>query len=239
MSRRFVLGPMFLKPNRTLRPGRATLATLLSGSAAAPIAPATRTAAAYRLTIAAVPLQQPPRDQELQDLVRALAEDQERRVAVEALDQELGRVAVAAVDAHRLEGDLLGALGREQLGHPRLEVGPLAGVLPPGRVEHEQPRGLDLRSHLGELELDRLVLGDGLAEGLALARVADRGLEGRRGQADGPGCDVDPSQLDASHEVLEPLPDAGLTAEHARRRGAEAVEDELDRLDALVAELAQ
>jgi hypothetical protein len=39
-------------------------------------------------------------------------------------------------------------------------------------------RRLDLGGHLGELELDRLVLGDRLAEGLALLGVGDGQLEG-------------------------------------------------------------
>src|SRR5438105_2647800 len=56
------------------------------------------------------------------DLVRALADDHEGRVAVVALDAELLRVAVAAEDAHRLERDLLAGLRREQLRHARLEV---------------------------------------------------------------------------------------------------------------------
>jgi hypothetical protein len=38
-------------------------------------------------------------------------------------------------------------------------------------------RGLDLGGHLGEPEQDRLVLGDRLAEGLALLGVGDAQLE--------------------------------------------------------------
>ena len=42
-----------------------------------------------------------------------------------------------------------------QLGHPRLHVGALAGVLLAGRRQHQQARRLDLGGHLGQLELDR------------------------------------------------------------------------------------
>ena len=42
------------------------------------------------------------RDDDALHLVGALADDQQRRVAVEPLDGEFLRVAVAAVDAHRL-----------------------------------------------------------------------------------------------------------------------------------------
>ncbi len=47
-----------------------------------------------------VPPQQAPRDDEALDLVRALADQEQGVVAVQALDLELLRVAVAAVDAH-------------------------------------------------------------------------------------------------------------------------------------------
>src|SRR5204863_9493893 len=79
-----------------------------------------------RSPLRGVTLQQPPGDHELLDLVRALADQQQRRVAVVALGPELRRVAVSPVDAHRVEGVLLRRLGREVLRHPGLEDGPLA-----------------------------------------------------------------------------------------------------------------
>ena len=60
----------------------------------------------------------------------------------------------------------------------------LAGVLEVSRLEHEQAGGLDLRGHVGELELDRLVVGDLLAERLSLLGVAQGELEGSLGHAD-------------------------------------------------------
>src|SRR5918999_5272028 len=96
------------------------------------------------------------------DLRRALADQQQRRVAVQPLDLVLLRVAVAAVDAEAVLDDLLAGLGGEQLRHPGLEVRALARVLHARGLEREQPRGLHLRGHVGELELDRLVLGDRL-----------------------------------------------------------------------------
>ena len=81
------------------------------------------------------------------------------------------------------------------------------------------------------------MVADRLAEGLALLRVADRVVEARLRKPGAAGGDVDPADLDAAHEVLEPLADAGVAAEDARGRGAEAVEDELGRLDTLVPEL--
>src|SRR5581483_4444333 len=186
-----------------------------------------------------VALEETPRDHELLDFVRALAEDQERRVAVEALDDELLRVPVAAVDAHRLERDLLRRLGREELRHAGLEVGSLARILAFGRLEHQEPRRLDPRRHLCELQLDRLVLRDRLAERLALLRVADRLLERPGRDPDRPRRDVHSAELDPAHEVAEALPQACLAADHRVAGHPEPVERELDRLDALVAELAE
>src|SRR4051812_630891 len=68
------------------------------------------------------------------DLRRALADEQQRRVAVQALDLVLLGVAVAAVDAEAVLDALLARLGRQQLRHAGLEIRPLPGVLHPGRL---------------------------------------------------------------------------------------------------------
>ena len=87
------------------------------------------------------------------------------------------------MDAERVLDDLLAGLGCEQLRHPGLEVGPLARVLHAGRLHGQQPGRLDLAACVGELELDRLVLGDLLAERLALLGVAEAELERALGDA--------------------------------------------------------
>src|SRR5665647_2464576 len=56
------------------------------------------------------------------DLVGAFADDHQRRVAEVALDVELRGVAVSTVDAHRVQGNLHGGLGGEQLRHTGLHV---------------------------------------------------------------------------------------------------------------------
>src|SRR5690606_10364488 len=91
------------------------------------------------------PGQQAPGDDQALDLVRALADDHERRVAVVALDRQVGRVADAAVDAHGLGGELEGGLAGEELGHAGLDVAALAGLLALGGVAGEQPGGLQAR----------------------------------------------------------------------------------------------
>src|SRR3954452_21652364 len=124
-----------------------------------------------------VALQELAADHHALDLRGALADQQQRRVAVQALDLVFLGVAVAAVDAERVLDALLAGLGREQLRHPGLDVRALARVLHARGLEHQQPRRLDLGGHVGELELDRLVLGDRLAERPPLLRVAQPQLQ--------------------------------------------------------------
>src|SRR6185503_17788977 len=81
------------------------------------------------LHLEAVAAQEASCDDQLLDLVRALSYEEEGVVAVEALDLELLRVAVAAVDAHRLLDAALGDLRREELRHAGFHVRPAAGVL--------------------------------------------------------------------------------------------------------------
>src|SRR5581483_11710266 len=100
-------------------------------------------------------------------------------------------------------------------------------------------RRADLGRHRRDLGLDQLVVGDRLAEGLPLARVADRVLERRVGDAQTARRDIYATQLDAGHELPEPLPNLAGAAEDARGRRAEPLKDELGGLDALIAELFQ
>ena len=79
------------------------------------------------------------------------------------------------------------------------------------------------------------MLGDRLAEGLALLRVADRLVERPLRHADGAGGDVDATQFDGGHHLEEPL--AFLAAEHHVGRDPVIVEGQLDGLNPPVAEL--
>jgi hypothetical protein len=71
---------------------------------------------------------------------------------------------------------------------PALEVGLPAFVLAARRHDHHLVGGHHLGSHLGQLELDRLVLRDGLAERLPLLSVADGQLEGAVRDPAGPAA---------------------------------------------------
>src|ERR1700727_1386859 len=122
-----------------------------------------RTARAVRTRNAAtrsdlVSLQELAADHHPLDLRRALADQQQRRVPVQPLDLVLLGVAVAAMDPQRLLDTEAPGLRREQLRHPRLDIRALARVLQARRSPGQQPRRLDLGSHVGELELNRLVL---------------------------------------------------------------------------------
>src|SRR3954447_12168294 len=175
-----------------------------------------------------VPLEELLADDHPLDLGGALPDEQQRRVAVEALDLVLLRVAVAAVDAQRLLDAEVAALGGEELRHAGLELRALAGVLHPGGAERHQARRVDLRRHVGELELDRLVLGDRLAERLALPGVLQRELERALGDADAARGDVHAPDLERVHHLREAPAEAGLlAAEDVPGRAAVAVEDEL------------
>src|SRR5207245_5082513 len=68
------------------------------------------------------------RDDRPQDVVGSFPDSHQGRIAVEPLDLVFGRVAVAAVDAHRLQGGLDADLRGVELRHSGFEVGPLPGV---------------------------------------------------------------------------------------------------------------
>src|SRR5882672_7472050 len=148
-----------------------------------------------------VALEQASRDDQLLDLVRAFPDQEERRVAVVALRPVIKRVAVAAVDAHAVERVLLRRLGGEVLRHPRLEVGAVAARLRLRRMQDEEPRCLGARRHLRDHQLHRLVFCNRLAEGFALAGVADGVVERGPSEAGSARRDVDAADLDPAHEV--------------------------------------
>ncbi len=92
-------------------------------------------------------------------------------------------------------------LGGEVLGHAGLHVAALAAIEGLRRVERQQPRGARARRHLAELQLDRLVLADRLAEGLAHLRVLGRELQRALGDADAARGDVDAAELEPARDL--------------------------------------
>src|SRR5262249_31994437 len=136
-------------------------------------------------------------------LVGAFADAGQRSVAVEAFDVELARIAVGAVDAHALDGIFQRRFAGEIFGHAGLHVAALPAVEGLRGIEREQARGARARRHFAELELDRLVLADRLAEG-----PADLGILGGKpqrplGDADAARGDVDAPELEAAGGLEE------------------------------------
>ena len=110
-------------------------------------------------------------DHDALDLARALVDLGDLRVAVVALDRELLRVAVAAEHLDRLAGLPAGDRRREQLGLSALDGMRKTLLLEPGGPIREPAGRRDLGRHVGELELDRLEVGDPAAELASLERV--------------------------------------------------------------------
>ncbi len=88
----------------------------------------------------------------------------------------------------------------------------LALLLQPGRAVDEEPRGVDLGRHVGQLPLDRLEVGDPLAELLALQRVGARRVVGGLRDAERLRRDPDPPAVERRHRDREALP---LVVQHA------------------------
>src|SRR5215207_3312038 len=148
---------------------------------------------------------QRPRDHHLLHLVGALADREDLGVAVEAADRVLLDVAVAAVDLDGLLGGAHGEPAGLELGLGGGEAEGLAGVLLEGGLVGEQARGLDLGRHVGELGLDRLVLGDRLAEGDPLLGVAQSLVQSPLGEAEAHGGDTDATAVERLQELAEAL----------------------------------
>ena len=90
------------------------------------------------------------------------------------------------MDAHRLGGELEGRLAGEQLGHPGLDIAAQAGGFALGGASRQQPGGLQTGRHVGQLQLDRLVLGDRLADRRPHLGVRKGGVERGPGDPDRP-----------------------------------------------------
>ena len=138
-------------------------------------------------------------------------------------------------------GDVLGHLeSRERLVLVLL-------VHHPSRLIDEGPYRLVLGHHVGDLELDALVHGDGLAEGLPLLDVVDAYLHRPLGGADAAGGDEHPGRVEALHRQVEAPPSVSdlvlvrdLHVRHLEAAGADGhpavVVEPLRHLDARVVE---
>ena len=158
------------------------------------------------------------------------------QVTDDAFDVVVGEVAIAAVDLQGVVGDLEGGVGDEAFGHgaPAGRVRGLAVESAGGFVEHDAG-GLKFGFHVGQLELDALEIGDGLAELLAVLRVSDGLVERELGAAEGAGGDVEAPAIEAGHREAEAV--AFLT-DPVSCGHAHFVEDDLRRRLTFPAHLA-
>src|SRR6202011_2746916 len=148
-----------------------------------------------------IPLDELFRDDDALHLVGALADAGQRRVAVQPLDVELPGIAVGAVDAHALDRVFQRRLAGEIFRHAGFHVAALAAVESLSCIEREKSCRTRARRHLAELELDRLMLADRLAERLAKLRIVRGKLQRALGNADAARGDVDAAELQSAGDL--------------------------------------
>ena len=174
-------------------------------------------------------------DQRAVQVVAALDDLQHLRVAVHPPDAVVRRDAVGAVDLHGVGGAAQRDVARVHLRHARQLAGPLAALERLARSRRTSSRAVcGTDRHVGDLRLHDLELRDRLAERVALARVGDRVVEARLGDADRTRGDAEATALDGGHRDLEAV---ALLAEQRVGPDADLVEDDLAGAERPEAEL--
>jgi hypothetical protein len=130
------------------------------------------------------------------------------------------------VDAHRVVRILQRRLGCEQLRHAGFHVAAPACVVGLRPASTQQARRLDAGRHVGELELDRLVLAIGLPKVLRTCAYATDSMSAARATPTPRARDVDATELEPRQHVLhaqaldaadEVVPECGSCRTRARR----------------------
>ena len=103
-----------------------------------------------------VAFQQVLGDHQSLDFVCSFADYHQRCVAVVAFQWLVFHEAVAAVNAHGVEGHFGADFAGVEFCHPGFEVDPVALVFSPGRVVGHQAGRVDLGRHIGQHVLDGL-----------------------------------------------------------------------------------
>src|SRR5215470_2260498 len=165
-----------------------------------------------------VALQDPRGDDEALDFARALVDLSDASVAIGSFDRIFAAVAVAAVNLDGFVRHASGHLAGKQLGDRSLhrETGPR--ILFPCRAAGEQTSRVNFGSHVRKHELNRLKIGNRMAERLALLRVGKRRLEcalgyagGLRGNTDAAAIKRRERDLVALAFLPDPIPDGNFT----------------------------
>src|SRR5829696_10280434 len=142
-------------------------------------------------------------DDEPLDLVRALPDLQHLLIAVEPRDRVLVHEPVPPVDLERGVHDPVRQLARVELCNSRRLRERAPFLLQPCGLVDEVPGRLDLRRHVGELELDRLELADGLSELLPLPRIRRRQVERALGQPEPHRRHRDPAAVENLKKLFQ------------------------------------
>ena len=142
--------------------------------------------------------------------------------------------AIAAVDLHRFAGRAGRGLGRVQFRHGRLAAKGLSQIRQLGRPQHQQPGRIQLHRHVGEHELDGLVLGQPLGKRPALRGVGDAVVERCAADAYRHGPDADAPAFQHAHRLTKPLP---FRADEGLRRHLAIVKDDFRGIARAQAEL--
>src|SRR5512133_629864 len=167
------------------------------------------------------------RNHETLDLVRALVDLRDLRVAHHPLNGVLLHVAVAAEDLDGVGGHVHRDVGAVELRHGRdlRELGRVDAVVDhlAALVENSAGR-LAFRLHVGERRRDQLVLRDRLAHRLARLRVLERVVGRALREPEALCADPRPRAIEDPHGDPEAL---ALFAEQVVRRNATVVEEQL------------
>src|SRR6516225_2323499 len=118
------------------------------------------------------------RNDEALNFAGTFANRAELRISIELLGRVVLDETVAAVHLHAFVGHAHGDFTGEKLGHTRFtREADIFLISEPGGLINKQARSFNLSGHVGKLELNGLKLADGLAELLALFRIASGGFQ--------------------------------------------------------------
>src|SRR5215217_7982224 len=110
-----------------------------------------------------------PRNDDALNLARPFVDGGDAGVAVHALDRVVARVAIAAMNLDGVGADAVSGFRGVELRYRSVEASLfVSGVFHRGGAQREQTRGVGFGRHVSQLELNRLELGDRLAEGVPL-----------------------------------------------------------------------
>ncbi len=168
-------------------------------------------------------------DQRAQHLRGAAADGEHAHVARHALQGQVARIAACAEELQRIVDDSDGALGGDDLGLRRqhgIGEGAAVGPARARRLIKHQPRGGELRLHVGQHPLQALKFGDRPAELLALLRPIERVLERTGGDAHRDRARPDALAVIGVHQVGKAALESRWRQHHHLRRNFQVLERE-------------